>query len=49
MKKEDKEKLELILNGTTKVIDTTIEKNNLDRKLKHEYLKEIIYHCLESW
>jgi len=49
MNKEQQEKLDLILGGVKKVIDTTIEKNNLDRKLKHEYLKEIIYHCLEIW
>ena len=49
MNKEQKEKLDLILGVVKKVIDTTIEKNNLDRKLKHEYLKEIIYYCLEIW
>lgn len=49
MNKEQKEKLELLLNNTKKIIDTTIERNNLERKIKHEYLKEIIYHCLESW
>ena len=49
MNKEQKEKLELLLNNTKKIIDTTIDKNNLDRKLKHEYLKEVIYHFLESW
>lgn len=49
MNKEQKEKLELLLNNTKKIIDTTIERNNLERKIKHEYLKEVIYHCLESW
>lgn len=49
MNKEQKEKLELLLNNTKKIIDTTIERNNLERKIKHEYLKEVIYYCLESW